>query len=184
MLSFDHTRFTFKNSHFIAEMSDLGLNGCPREITVIGKSSSRLFKYAKAIMDGSGEDVYCFVFTQVDRRLQPACEVHILNDQVVNFGSNLRWIAEMKLEKLFRSIDTPTPENVTDFIEELESVHEKIELLKRLLLNKCGFAYTCDTPGSLWLYKRTLPDGSIILASAEDAFKIIQHEYREDIDVY
>lgn len=45
---------------------------------------------------------------------------------------------------------------------------------------KCsGWRYTCETPGSFWLWEKVLPDGRVILVNQEMALSI-QAYYDEE----
>ena len=62
-----------------------------------------------------------------------------------------------------------TAQNVCAVIDEARSKIEDIEIETRQFLAKCGWRYTSDAPGSLWLYEKELPDGRIALVDQNTA---------------
>lgn len=46
---------------------------------------------------------------------------------------------------------------------------------ERLFLTRHGWAYTCQTPGSLWMYQKALPDGRVILTDHDTALQFEEH---------
>jgi predicted transcriptional regulator len=78
-----------------------------------------------------------------------------------------------KLESLYYAAKgMPTAETIDKFVDEASAARDDIELLERRFLIKCGFKYSCDTPGAMWLYERQLPDGRTFLVDANTAFRI------------
>lgn len=57
-------------------------------------------------------------------------------------------------------------------LDEVASKLEDIEIAKRKLLERCGWKYTCGTPGNLWLYEKTLPDGRVALVTESAALRM------------
>lgn len=45
----------------------------------------------------------------------------------------------------------------------------QIHIDRQKLLQKMGWEYTSDTPGSLWVYQKTLPDGRVAICNASTA---------------
>ena len=41
-----------------------------------------------------------------------------------------------------------------------------------MYLEKCGWKYTCETPGCFWLWQRALDDGRTVLTDRETAVRI------------
>ena len=65
-----------------------------------------------------------------------------------------------------------TADEVQNVIDSVRSREEDIEIDTRSFLKKCGWRYTCDIPGSLWLYEKTLPDGRVALVAQSTALRI------------
>lgn len=80
---------------------------------------------------------------------------------------------------------------IDEVLVSIASQMEDLEVQERTILEESGWVYTCDTPGSLWLYQKTLPDGRVVLCNASTALHIeltiapedpedVQEEYEED----
>ncbi len=65
-----------------------------------------------------------------------------------------------------------TVAKVQHFIHDQHFKEQKLETDARAFLEKCGWTYTCNVPGSLWLYQKTLPDGRTALVTKEIALRI------------
>ena len=65
-----------------------------------------------------------------------------------------------------------TPQNVASVIDDARSKIEDIEIETRRFLESCGWRYTCDVPGSLWLYVKELPDGRTAMVNHNTALHI------------
>lgn len=57
----------------------------------------------------------------------------------------------------------------------IERAEEDVESATRAHLQSRGWKYTCQTPGSLWLYQTVLPDGRSVLANDAVALHIQDH---------
>ena len=60
-------------------------------------------------------------------------------------------------------------------LENLRYERECIEHKEREYLQKKGWNYTCNTPGSIWLYQIKLEDGRTILVSHSTAIHMQEH---------
>lgn len=65
-----------------------------------------------------------------------------------------------------------TARNVCRIIDDARSKMEDIEIETRRFLASCGWKYTCNVPGSLWLYEKELPDGRVALVDHSTALHI------------
>ncbi len=65
-----------------------------------------------------------------------------------------------------------TADDVQDVIDSVRSREEDIEIDTRRFLEKCGWKHTCNTPGSLWLYEKALPDGRVAIVGRSTALHI------------
>lgn len=61
-----------------------------------------------------------------------------------------------------------TADKVRQVIEDAQSKMEDIEIEQRRFLKSCGWRYTCSTPGSFWMYEKTIPDGRTVLVDHLD----------------
>jgi hypothetical protein len=52
-------------------------------------------------------------------------------------------------------------------LREIAEAEEKREELEEAYLRERGWQQTCETPGSLWVWTKTLPDGRVVLELAE-----------------
>jgi hypothetical protein len=57
---------------------------------------------------------------------------------------------------------------------ELNALYEELKTETRRLLAAHGFSYTCNTPGSLWLYEKRMPDGRVLLVSESTALDMVE----------
>lgn len=64
--------------------------------------------------------------------------------------------------------DQPTP------LEEIQYKREALAADERRLLEKLGWKYTSNTPGCLWLFERTMPDGRVLLVDQSTAVWITE----------
>lgn len=62
-----------------------------------------------------------------------------------------------------------TAEQVQEVIDDSRYKIEQIECDQRQFLAKCGWKHTCSTPGSIWLFEKTIPDGRTILVDQSTA---------------
>lgn len=61
-------------------------------------------------------------------------------------------------------------------LEEMEDAKDDCKKRERNFLRKCGWEYTSDTPGALWLWQKKMPDGRTMLVNDSTAMWI--EEYR------
>ena len=54
-------------------------------------------------------------------------------------------------------------------IEDIENAREQLGFAVNDFLRRKGWQYTCETPGSLWLWKRALKDGRVMLVNEATA---------------
>lgn len=64
---------------------------------------------------------------------------------------------------------TITAEKVRHVIDEANNIIEDVEISQRMFLKSCGWTYTCRTPGSFWMYEKTIPDGRTVLVELDMA---------------
>lgn len=66
----------------------------------------------------------------------------------------------------------------SELLDRIESLRHQANGLETKFLEQAGWKYTCCTPGSYWLWKKTLSDSSVILVSQEKAMRI---QFEEDM---
>ncbi len=49
---------------------------------------------------------------------------------------------------------------------------DNLERARNLFLVKAGWKYTCDTPGSIYLWQKQLPDGRVVLIQPKLAVRM------------
>jgi hypothetical protein len=54
-------------------------------------------------------------------------------------------------------------------LREIAEAEEKREDLEETYLRERGWQQTCETPGSLWVWTKTLPDGRVVLVGRTQA---------------
>jgi hypothetical protein len=54
-------------------------------------------------------------------------------------------------------------------LREISEVEAKREELEEVYLRERGWTQTCETPGSLWVWTKTLPDGRVVLVGRTQA---------------
>jgi len=54
-------------------------------------------------------------------------------------------------------------------LRQIAEAQSQTEELEDAYLRERGWQHTCDTPGSLWVWSKTLPDGRVILTSKTQA---------------
>src|SRR5688572_10782044 len=54
-------------------------------------------------------------------------------------------------------------------LQQIADAQSQAEELEDAYLRERGWQHTCDTPGSLWVWSKTLPDGRVILTSKTQA---------------
>jgi hypothetical protein len=62
-----------------------------------------------------------------------------------------------------------------DMNEELFRLAQELESAQTKYLNDNGWVYTCEVPGSFWLWSKKLDDGRVILVQKDDALKMEEH---------
>lgn len=65
-----------------------------------------------------------------------------------------------------------TAEQVQQIIDASRRSRERIEQQEDDFLRKAGWNYTCQVPGNLWLWEKSLPDGRTVLVEKAAAFAI------------
>jgi hypothetical protein len=69
----------------------------------------------------------------------------------------------------------PSGSELFDKIEELRTQADNME---RHFLAESGWKWVCNTPSSLWMWEKKLPDGRTVLANQEVALLI-----QEELDI-
>ena len=59
-------------------------------------------------------------------------------------------------------------------LRQIAEAQSQTEDLEDAYLRERGWQHTCDTPGSLWVWSKTLPDGRVILTSKTEALGFCQ----------
>ena len=62
-----------------------------------------------------------------------------------------------------------------DLYGKVLAAREELAEAERKFLHAHGWEYTCRTPGSFWLWQKTLPDGRTILAAQTSAVNMAEH---------
>ena len=55
---------------------------------------------------------------------------------------------------------------------DIDAAKEGIKRMEREYLREKGWKYTCDVPGSFWLWEKSLPDGRIVLLGTSLAISV------------
>ena len=55
---------------------------------------------------------------------------------------------------------------------DIDAAREAIERMEREYLREKAWKYTCDVPGSFWLWEKTLPDGRLVLLDTSLAISV------------
>ena len=59
---------------------------------------------------------------------------------------------------------------------QIDKAREQLEIIEAEFLEQRGWKLTCDTPGSLWLWTKTLPDGRVALVEMATAIMFEGHQ--------
>ena len=90
-----------------------------------------------------------------------------------------RWEAEK--EKADSTVDAPC--SASNFMDASFAIGAEYEALKRrvdAMMKKRGWNHTCKTPGSLWLWEKTMPDGRVILTDRGTAAMLEEQMCHEE----
>lgn len=55
--------------------------------------------------------------------------------------------------------------------EAIDEAERRMRSAEEKYLRKCGWEYTCATPGHFWMWQRTLGDGRTLIAERETALR-------------
>jgi hypothetical protein len=59
--------------------------------------------------------------------------------------------------------------------DSIERLREELEWAEDAYLRQHGWTYTSNTPGCLWLWQKTTPDGRIMLLNKSTALSMQRH---------
>jgi hypothetical protein len=59
---------------------------------------------------------------------------------------------------------------------DITKAQDDLAEIEAAYLKRYGWEYTCATPGSRWLWQRTMDDGRTLMAHADDAIEITRNE--------
>ena len=75
------------------------------------------------------------------------------------------------------------PCSASDFLDasfKVGSEYEQLNSRVDKMMEKRGWKYTCKTPGSIWLWEKTMPDGRVILTDRGTAGMLEEQMCHED----
>lgn len=70
--------------------------------------------------------------------------------------------------------------------EEIDQDAESMRYRREELLRKRGWKYTCQTPGSRWMWEKSLPDGRTVLVNTSTAldFEMVDASRDPAVEAY